>query len=319
MTASRWQPLGKIANPFWELHFLMDRGQADLGDPAVPLFSLLPRQREVPQIEGARLRLTLSHRQSHGKVLATLAPDQVEWRPLPDDQGWHRAQVQAVARMMIPSGKGLVSGRLEWSIFFALHAEQPWVVWQSLLHNPNPYPVTLQRYAPLAVGPGSEALSRRSLADLFPARFRFFRLRSRPIEASAFYNLTERFGSLRLSEEPLPLKALALDEEALEAGQQWARRLVAFLEGLALGDDPLLMGLMGLAGGTSALLVTAPQVDQIEWLPQTDPLSPGLRVVYHPWLTLEPGATWAAPPLLLAWLHPQTVLPGVPWRQALQG
>ncbi len=304
MSPSRWRLLGEQANPQWLLRLHLDPGQADLGDPGLPLFSLLPQHSEVPQIEGARLRVTVSHRQSHGKVLATLLPERTSGQEGAAEGDWLPAEIQGEARLMLPSGKGRVPGRLEWRIRFALHAQWPLLLWQSWLYNPNPFPLTVQRYAPLAVGPEQGRLARKGWADLFPARFRFFRLRGRPLQASTYYNLTERFGSLRLAPEPSPLQAATLSP-AEEASLLVGIRDLAPPQGNLLPSPPLFAGVLRAPGHKGALLLLSPQAKDMAWFPQPDAYSPGLRLVFYPRSVLPPQEEWAAPPTLLAWIRPQ--------------
>jgi len=307
MTGSRWKPIGKLTNPFWEFQTLLDQGQPDLGDPSVPLFSLLPRMAHLPQIEGARLRLTLSHRASHGKVLATLNPERLAWYRVPtEENGWQRGLLAAQAHLMLPSGKGRVEGNLLWLLSFALHQKAPLLLWQSAVHNLSRLPVTLRRYAPLALGPDSHNLPRKGLLDLFPARFHIFRLLSRPISPSAYYNLTERFGSLRLSESARPFQAASLTMETL------AKPLHAWWQAAPKPPTPpywpsapLTLQTLHIPAESRALLLITQNAHQAKWWVQDNPFAPGLRLVFYPEVTLAPGEAWQGPPVLLAWYDPE--------------
>lgn len=303
MNGSRWKPLGKLTNPFWEFHLLMDRGQPDLGDPSVPLFSLLPRKAHLPQIEGARLRLTLSHRTSHGKVLAALNPARLAWyRPSDAADGWQRGVLAAQAFLMLPSGKGRVAGKILWLLSFALHQERPLLLWQSTVHNLSRRPVTLRRYAPLALGPDTHNLPRKGLLDLFPARFHLFRLFSRPVSPSAYYNLTERFGSLRFGESARAFQSTALRLDApaqpLHAWWQAAPRPPTPPSWPA---PPLTLQALRLPAERRALLLVTQNAHQAKWWVQDNPLAPGIRLVFYPEVALAPGEAWSGPPVLLAW------------------
>ncbi len=302
MSALRWKPLGSLRNPHWELQILLDRGHLDLGEPALPLFSLLPRRHGFPQLEGVRLRLTVRHRISHGKVLASLIPSQIIWGRFEDAGEWQRGLLFAEARLVLPSGKGRVSGRLAWMIGFALHKTAPLLLWQSSLRNLADRPITLQRYAPLVVGPDTSNLPRKGLLDLFPARFHIFRLSAPPIKPSTYYNLTERFGSLRLSETTEALQSTTGTLSHWPPALQGALpEPPAIPEAPYATEGPLTWQVLQERGQAQALVALAPQRYQVRWWTQDNPYSPGLRLVYYPNESLPPGELWQAPPTLLGW------------------
>ncbi len=206
---SRKHRFPPISTAFWDFVFLIDWGDEDLNDTAALGFSLLPRQMEAPLLEHARTFVTVQFTSRGPKAARRVATNE-RMRVVPHREAlpatalrrrsrsaWEHGFIRLPASLWGMRSHSARSGNLSLRFHFAQHRETPFLLWQLGILNASPYPLKVDSITLLRVGP-QRKVSKRGRSDFIPTRFRLFKLRRPPTTQSAYYNLTERFGSLRL-------------------------------------------------------------------------------------------------------------------------
>ena len=306
MSSPRKHYFPTTSSTIWDLMPLLDHGDPALDDVAAVGFSLLPRVMDAPMLEHARAFLSVrGARRSPFPFRETMrvvprGGSQPDYRHNRLD-AWETIAITLPARLEGLRSHQPRGGKLTLSIHYHLHRTYPILVWELAAANQSSHPLALTRATLLRVGPEHQ-VSQHRRSDFIPTRFRLFRLRRPPKAQSAYYDLTERFGSLRLH----PLDALPFTTHTPDP-QRAARALPETPRGFA----PAQAWMLAVASPQRALLLMAGQAAfPAAWDFQVnpDPFAPGLTLRLTPSAPpplLAPGSTLTLPPVLLAWLdHP---------------
>ncbi len=311
MSSSRKHLFRPLSLPWWDFVPLFDWGDPALEDLGAMGFSLLPRRVDAPTLEHARAFLTVRFPSaSLGKALANEAmvvvPVAAEAPPAPPRHTtrgpWEHLQTETPAALHGTRSHQSRQGGLKLTCHYDLHREQPVVAWRLGITNTTPRPLRLESATLLRVGPAQKVRKHRR-SDFIPSRFRLFKLQRAPKTQSAYYDLTERFGSLRFH---------ALDALAFQAEE--AANPAALASGLPLPEGcfpPAYAALLKPESGPALALLTGPAAFPGHFRLQVnaDPLAPGLtlRLLPAEEVIIPPRAAFTLPPTALAWL--ETPLP----------
>ncbi len=307
MSSPRKHLFRPLALPWWDFVPLFDWGDPALEDIGAAGFSLLPRRLDAPTLEHARTFLTVRFPSpSLGKALTNeamiIAPVPTETPPTPPQRAthgqWEHLQTETPAALYGTRSHQSRHGGLRLECHYRLHRQQPIVAWHLKVTNTTRRPLRLESAALLRVGPIQKVRKHRR-SDFIPSRFRLFKLQRAPKTQSAYYDLTERFGSLRFH----ALDALAFHTEEAADPAALARDLP-----LPEGCTPPAYGaLLQPEGGRGLVLLAGaaafPSRFQLEV--NADPLAPGLtlRLVPTEEVVIPPGEAFPLPPTALAWLE----------------
>ena len=205
MTSERKYHFDTIDTPLWAFAPLIDWGDPALDDHGAMGFSLLPREVDALTLENARtfvvarfLGLSPLARLLTGKLL--IAPQRTAEPPgftTTSDEEQRRVEAEVPAGFYSLRGAEQREGKAMLGIRYTLSLELPMIFWQLSITNHNRLPLRVENATLFRVGP-PHAVNPRRRTDFHPARFRLFKLRRPPKAHSAYYDLTERFGSLRM-------------------------------------------------------------------------------------------------------------------------
>ncbi len=265
-------------------------------------FSLLPRQMALPLLEKARFFLTLRGAQGGmwSREPLALAPSRARGEEVrytrSHESVWETAMLEAAAVLWGRRTHQARGGAFTLRVEYRLHREAPLLTWKMHITAAKPQQrLRVERLTLLRVGP-PRPVRPRGRGDFFPTRFRLFKLRRSPQTQSAYYNLTQRFGSLRL--HALDVLPFEVDEPSAEAWE----RLRAWWPAFQPAHGVVLRGE---GAEASLLLAVGPTPFAAQWSVQanTTPLAPGLTLHLQP--QGEPvflNAEFRFPPMILAWL-----------------
>ncbi len=313
MPSSRKHLFRPLSLPWWDFAPLFDWGDPALEDIGAAGFSLLPRLLEAPTLEHARTFLTVRFPSpSLSKALANeamiIAPLAGEAAPTPPQRvthgNWEHLQTEAPAALYGTRSHQSRHGGLRLQCRYYLHRQQPVVGWQLTITNTTRRPLRLESATLLRVGPTQKVRKHRR-SDFIPSRFRLFKLQRAPKTQSAYYDLTERFGSLRFHALDAPAFSIEETEHPASLAGSWS---------LPEGCFPPAYGavLKPESGSEVRLFAGAPSFPgRFQLQANTDPLAPGLtlRLLPAQEVIIAPNTSFSLPPTALVWLEPSTVTP----------
>ncbi len=308
---SRKHRFSPITTPFWDFIFLIDWGDEDLNDTAALGFSLLPRQMEAPLLEHARSFVTVQFTASGPKAARRVATNE-RMRIVPHRDAlspealkrrtrnaWEHGFIRLPATLWGMRSHSARSGGLDLRLHFAQHRQAPLLLWQLGIVNASPYPLKVDSITLLRVGP-QRKVSKRGRSDFIPTRFRLFKLRRPPTTQSAYYNLTERFGSLRLHAlDTFPLTAWQPQSQMVQQALPSELAHFPLAHTYAIGNRERGLGLLLGVGEP-----TFPATFEAQLNP--DPLAPGLTLRLLPQgLQIPAGGKLTLPAIVLQRLTAQ--------------
>jgi len=307
MSSTRKHLFRPLSLPWWDFVPLFDWGDPALEDIGAAGFSLLPRRLDAPTLEHARTFLTVRFPSpSLSKALANeamiIAPLPGKTAPAPPQRTthghWEHLQTETPAALYGTRSHQSRHSGLQLQCHYRLHRQQPIVAWHLNVTNTTRRPLRLESAVLLRVGPTQKVRKHRR-SDFIPSRFRLFKLQRAPKTQSAYYDLTERFGSLRFH----ALDALAFQVEEL------ANPVVMALD-LPLPEScmpPAYGALLQPEGGRGLALLAGAAAfpSRFQLQVNADPLAPGLtlRLVPTEEVIIPPGKALHLPTTVLAWLE----------------
>ena len=224
MLSKRKYRFDTIETPLWEFTPLIDWGDPALNDHGALGFSLLPRAVDTLMLENARtfvvarfLGLGFLARLLTGKLL--VAPRRAAAPPamsVSSDAAQTQVTIETPAGFYGLRNAEQREGQAALALSFAVSQQAPMVCWQLTLTNHNRLPLRVENATLFRVGP-PHAVRPHRRTDFHPARFRLFKLRRSPKAHSAYYDLTERFGSLRMHALEAPPLEVDASENMLSA------------------------------------------------------------------------------------------------------
>ncbi len=290
--------------PAWEFAPLVDWGDPALDDTGALGFSLLPRRPEMAMLENARTFFSVRMPAPGLKRMVAekmfVVPRRTKFAPhrFVERRGaWTHVRTATRASLYGLRSNTPRSNALGLSAHYMLSHESPAIVWQIGVLNRSGKRLRVDTVTLLRVGP-PQRVSRHRRTDFNPARFRLFKLRRPPQAQSAYYDLTERFGSLRLHALEAPrLLALEVPAGVAQAAVPLPDFSVSYALVLRQAD----------ARGGMLLAVDAhhaPGTYRFE--ANTDRFAPGLTLRWQPEdFRLPAYGTAKLPKIALVWLSPE--------------
>jgi len=315
----RYQNFPPLSGRFWDLQPLIDWGDAGLEDRPAVGFSLLPRHRQAPLFENARAFVNarfaaggcggLVRRMTREEMrIVPIAREKVKFATV-SEGGWKIATLSSPAVLYGMKSEVRRGGRFTLEMRYSLHNRLPLVRWQITVQNTGKTAVTIQNAMLFRVGP-LKPRKQHGRLDFLPTRFRLFSLKRSPKTQSAYYNITQRFGSLRLH----PLDTPPLAHHLFVAGQAGALESSLPRE-VALSHAAAAL-LFGSTENHSALLFALDASPAAELTPKVnaDPLAPGLSLSLNTNFLLREGESLELPAITAFWLAPDEQYPDEVWR-----
>jgi len=307
MPSQRKHQFAAVALPAWDFIPLVDWGDPALEDTGALGFSLLPRQAEMVLLESARTFFSVHARQ--GGVRRMLAekmfvvPRGASAQLLFSrhrDGAWTHVSVGSPAALYGLRSNSVRRQGLTLGAHYALSHEHALLCWQLGVANRTRQTLAIDTVTLLRVGP-PHPVNRHRRTDFNPSRFRLFKLRRPPKAQSAYYDLTERFGSLRLDALDTPrLRAAVVPPEAA----QQALPITDFTVSYAL-----VMQTEDARGGALLAVDTRGHPGAFRYEANTDRFAPGLTLRWQPeGLTIPARGGMALPKMALMWLTRQNPL-----------
>ena len=307
MPSQRKHQFAATALPAWDFIPLVDWGDPALEDTGALGFSLLPRQAEMVLLESARTFFSVHARQGGvRRVLAEkmfVVPRHTDAPPsfFRQRRGeWTHIGIGTRATLYGLRSHNARSHALRLGAHYALSHEYALLYWQLGVANRTRQTLAIDTVTLLRVGP-PRPVNRHRRTDFNPSRFRLFKLRRPPKTQSAYYDLTERFGSLRLHALDAPRVHVA--PVSPEAAQQ-ALPLPDFAVSYAL-----VMQTEDARGGALLAVDTRGHPGAFRYEANTDRFAPGLTLRWQPeGLTIPARGGLALPKMALMWLTRQNPL-----------
>ena len=302
MPSERKYRFDTIDTPLWEFAPLVDWGDPALNDHGALGFSLLPRAVDTLMLENARTLLVARFRGLG--FLARLLTGKMVVAPrrtaAPPAFAVTRSAAQTQAEIEVPAGfYGLRNaeqreGQATLALSFAVSQQAPMVCWQLTLTNRNRLPLQVESVTLFRVGPPHPVRPHRR-TDFHPARFRLFKLRRSPKAHSAYYDLTERFGSLRMH----ALEAPPLEVDASENMLYAAATMPQFAPEYAV-----MLHTQGRQQGMLLAVEKPVPPGRFAFEANTDRFSPGFTLRWTPAsLIVPPGERVTLPKVALYWVN----------------
>jgi len=315
---NRYQDFAPLSTRFWDLLPIVDWGDVGLEDRPAVGFSLLPRHRQAPLFEKSRgfvnarfaagARSGLVRRITGEEMrIVPIAREKVKFTANYKDD-WETALLTSPAALYGTKSEVRRGGLFTLEMRYFLHRHLPIVRWQMTVHNLGKTAVTIQKAMLFRVGP-LKPHKQHGRLDFLPTRFRLFSLRRSPKTQSAYYNITQRFGSLRL--HPLETPSLAhhlfAADEARILGNSLPREV-------AVSETTTIL-LLGSAENHSALLFAVDPPPEMEFIPKVnaDSLAPGLSLSLNANFLLREGESLELPAVTAFWLAPGEDYPDKIW------
>ena len=316
--SNRHQIFAPLSTRFWDLHPLIDWGDEGLGDRPAMGFSLLPRHRQAPLLESARVFVNARFGAgARGGLVRRMTREEMRIVPTAREKvkftkrhegDWQTVTLASPATLYGMKSEVRRGGRFMLEMHYSMHSHLPLVRWQITVRNTGKTAVIIQSAALLRVGP-LKPRKQHGRLDFLPTRFRLFSLKRSPKTQSAYYNITQRFGSLRLH----PLDTPPLEYHLFAAGQ--AGLLESALPREAAISHAATALLFGSTENHSALLFTLalpPQMGLSQTL-NTDPLAPGISLNLSTNFLLREGESLELPVITAFWLAPEEQYPDEIW------
>ncbi len=316
---NRYQTFAPLSTQFWDLRPLIDWGDAGLEDRPAVGFSLLPRHRQAPLFENARAFVNAHFAAgARGGLVRRVTREEMRIVPIAREKvkfttgsegDWEIATLSSPAVLYGTKSEVRRGGRFTLEMRYFLHRRFPIARWQITVRNIGETAVAIQNATLFRVGPLKPRRQHGRL-DFLPTRFRLFSLKRSPKTQSAYYNITQRFGSLRLH----PLDTPLLAHRLFAAGQAGALESSLPRE-VALSAATTAL-LLGSAESHSALLfaLDAPPAAELTPKVNADPLAPGLSLSLNANFQLREGESLELPAITAFWLAPDGQYPNEVWR-----